>query len=157
MIGACKHSIKNTEWSNSHIRATIEYIRDMETIGREDTQAGLPSSRPQPARLDRYNILELAHLPNIEREVVVEDWLESVYGKTLVPVKALSEVPGGVQDFHDLDKAEKCRMGKILPSQGGFLASRPSTSTERSPLCDVDTEMVERKIYKWRKWATESV
>ena len=143
--------------SNSHIKATIEYMRDMETMRGEDTKAGLPSSRPQPARLDRYNILELAHLPIIEREVTVEDWLERVYGKAAVPVRALSEVPGDIPEFHELDNSEKCSMGKTLRSQGGVLASRPPTSTERSPLCDVDTEMVERKIYKWRKWATESV
>ena len=89
---------------------------------------------------------------------MVEDWLESVYGKAVARVKALSEVPAGIPECHDLDKPlEKCSMGKILPSEGGVLASRPPTSTERSPLCDVDTEMVERKIYKWRKWATESV
>ena len=88
----------------------------------------------------------------------MEDWLESVYGKAVAPVKGLSEVPAGMPEFHELDKPlEKCSMGKISPSEGGHLASRPPTSTERSALCDVDTEMVERKIYKWRKWATQSV
>lgn len=87
----------------------------------------------------------------------MEDWLESVYGETVVPVKALSEVPAGIQEFYDLDRPEKYGMGKTLRSEGGVLASRPPTSTTRSALCDVDTEMVERKMYKWRKWATESV
>ena len=130
----------------------------METTRREDTKAGFPSSHSQPARLNQYTILELAHLPHIEREVMVKDWLESVYGKAVAPAKARPEVPAGIPEFHDSDELlEKCMMGKILPSEGGVLASRPPTSTERSPLCDVDTEMVERKIYKWRKWETESV
>ena len=77
---------------------------------------------------------------------MVEDWLESVYDKIVAPAKALPEVPAGVPEFHDLEKSlEKCSMGENLPSEGGVLASRPPTSTERSPLCDVDTEMVERK------------
>ena len=91
---------------------------------------------------------------------MVEDWLESVYGKAVAAATAISEVrvPAGIQKLHDLDELlEKCSMGKILPNEGRVPASRPPTSTERSPLCDVDTEMVERKIYKWRKWATESV
>ena len=158
IVRACKHSIEHSKLSNSHIKATIKYIRDMEITRREDTSASFPPSRLQPARLNRYTILELAHLPNMEREVMVEDWLESVYGKAVAAAKAISEVPARIQEIHDLDiLLEKCSMGKILPNEGRVPASRPPTSTERSPLCDVDTEMVERKIYKWRKWATESV
>ena len=129
----------------------------METTGREDTKAGIPSPRSQPARLNQYTILELAHLPKVEREEMVEDWLESVYGQAVAPVQALSEVPAGIPEIHDLDRPlENGDMGRISPSEVGSLASRPPTSTERSPLCDVDTEMVERKNYKWRTWGTES-
>ena len=86
---------------------------------------------------------------------MVEDWLERVYGKAIGPVKGVSEVAAGIQECYDLNKP--LEMGRTLPSEGGVLASRPPTSTERSALCDVDTEMVERKDYKWRRWATESV
>ena len=133
-------------------------MRDMETTRREDTKAGFPSSGSQPARLNQYTILALAHLPNIQRENMVEDWLESVYGKAVAPAKGRCEVPAGIEEFHDLDKPlETCEMENVLSSEGRCPASRPPTSIERSPLCDVDTEMVERKNYKWRKWATESV
>lgn len=43
------------------------------------------------------------------------------------------------------------------PSEGRFLASRAPTPTESSAPCDANTTFVERKIYKWRTWATESV
>ena len=83
---------------------------------------------------------------------MVEVWLESVYGEAVEPATAIPEVPAGIQELHDLDK-----LLEILGNEGRVPASRPPTSTERSPLCDVDTEMVERKKYKWRKWATESI
>lgn len=103
-------------------------------------------------------MLELARLPSIARDVVVEDWLEGVYGKAIGPAKAVSEGPAGSHEVHDSDRPPKKRsIRDSSPSEGQVLASRPPTSTERSSLCDVDTEMVERKIYKRRKWASESV
>ena len=88
----------------------------------------------------------------------MEDWLESVYGMAVAPVTAVSEVAASLPEFHELDKPlEQCSMGQVSASGEAVLASRPRTSTDRSPLCDVDTEMVERKVYRWRKWRTESV
>lgn len=118
----------------------------------------LSISQVQPARLNQYTMLELARLPSIARDVVVEDWLEGVYGKAIGPAKAVSEGPAGSHEVRDSDRPPKKRsIRDSPPSEGQVLASRPPTSTERSSLCDVDTEMVERKIYKWRKWASESV
>ena len=131
---------------------------DIQTSRREDTKAGCLSSRSQPARLDQYTILELARLPIMAKEVMVEGWLERVYGTAVAPAKAPCEGSAGIQRFGDFDKRlEECSIGGSWPSEGRVLASRPPTSMERSALCDVDTEMVERKIYKWRHWPTESI
>ena len=139
-------------------KLVYEYIREMETSSREDAKASFSSSRPQPARLNQYTILELARLPSISKKAMVEDWLERVCGKAVAPSATQSEGSAGIQELDESGKTlEKNSLGESLSSEGGVLASRPATGTERSPLCDVDTEMVERKIYKWRKWATESV
>lgn len=114
---------------------------------RDDTQAGFPSSQVQPARLNQYTILELARLPSIAREVVVEDWLEGVYGKAIGPA--------GSYKVHDSDRLpKKCSIRDCSPSEGQVLASRPPTSTEKSSRCDVDTEMVERKTLPYTNMTT---
>ena len=132
-----------------------------EASRQEDPEAGYPLSQSQPARLDKYNILELARIPSIAKEMVIEDWLESVYGKAaapVVPAKAPTEGCTSTQEFEGSDTPhEKSSMRDCSPGEGRALASRPPTTTEMSAPCDVDTEMVERKSYKWRKWATESV
>lgn len=131
----------------------------METSKRDDTKADCPSLCAEPLRLDKYTILELARLPNITREVMVEDWLESVYGKTTGPAEVPSEGIAPIQAFeHSSNNAhETCSNRDCSPSEGQVVASRPPTTTEMSAPCDVDTSFIERKTYKWRKWATESV
>ena len=43
---------------------------------------------------------------------MVEDWLESVYGKAVAPAKALSEIHAGLPEFYGVDKPlEKYSMG----------------------------------------------
>ncbi|CAF9910257.1 MAG: hypothetical protein ALECFALPRED_006442 [Alectoria fallacina] len=129
------------------------------TSRKDDKDAGCPSLYTEPPRLDKYNILELARLPSITREAMVEDWLESVYGKTTAPAKVPWQEFAPERVFeHGSDKPLETGSNRgCSPSEGRVLASRPPTSPETSGPCDVDTTFTERKIYKWRKWATESV
>ncbi|CAF9913025.1 hypothetical protein IMSHALPRED_000881 [Imshaugia aleurites] len=130
-----------------------------ETSRRRDAKAGCLLPRIESARLDRYTILELARLPSVTKEVMVEDWLESVYGKTTAPVRAPSAefAPTGAFGYGSGILFEARSTRDHSPSEGPILASRPPTTTETSVPCDVDTTFIERKMYKWRKWATESV
>ena len=106
-------------------------------------------------RLNQYTMLELARLPEMTREAMVEDWLERVYGKTTAAAKVGC---AGVAPIRtDGLGSDTSSMQDISAGEGGILASRPPTTTETSGPCDVDTTFTERKIYKWRKWATESV
>lgn len=126
---------------------------------RDNTKSDCPLSCAEPLRLNKYTILEIARLPSITREVMVEDWLESVYGKTTAPAKIPSEVFAPTRIFeHDSDKPLETYSNRDSSlSEGQVLASRPPTTTETSVPCDVNTLFNERKMYKWRKWATESV
>ena len=131
---------------------------DTKTSRLNDTKARYALSQPQPARLNKYTILELARLPSVARVVVVEDWLERVYGKAAAPAKAIWEGYARLQELDGSDKVqEKSSIRDCSPSEGRVLASRPPTRTEHSAGCDVDSGMVEWPMYRWRKWATKSV
>lgn len=129
------------------------------TSSREDTKADSTSVCTEPARLDKYNILELARLPSITIETRVENWLESIYGKTTAPSQLPPAGSGSITALAQGSNKllETCNNRDHSPTEARALASRPPTSTERSAVCDVDSTFIERKGYKWRKWATESV
>ena len=136
---------------------------EAETSRQDDTKAGPPSVHTEPARLDKYTILELARLGTVPRKVVIENWLESVYGRATASATVTSEgfAPLEVSEHgsdHGSDNVlETFITRESSPGEGQDLGSRPPTTTGTSGLCDVDTHFVERKTYKWRNWATESV
>lgn len=133
---------------------------EIKTPGQDDTKASCPTIHTEPAQLDKYTILELARLPSITREAVVEDWLESVYGKTATPAKVPCEEtppPSGAFEDGSEKSLETCSRRDCSAMEGRAPGSRPPTTTERSAPCDVDTAFMERKVYKWRIWETESV
>ena len=117
-------------------------------------------SRPPgtpPAQLDQYAFAELARLPRTARRVMIEDWLENIYGNATSPAMVSSKEAARIEETHGSDKRpQRSSIRDNSVGEEGILASRPPTQTERSA-CDVDTEFVERKTYQWRKWATESV
>lgn len=133
---------------------------DTKSSRLDDNKARYESSQLQPARLDKYTILELARIPSVARVVEVEDWLGSVYGKAAAPAKATSEGYARMQELNGFDKAqEKSSIRDCFPSEGRVLASRPPTTTAHSARCEVNSGMgmVEWPMYRWRKWATKSV
>ena len=111
-----------------------------------------------PAQLDQYALVELARLPRMVRRVMIEDWLESVYGNATSPAMVLFTEAARIEETHGSDKRlERSSIRDSSVGEEGILASWPSTQTDGSEPCDVDTEFVERKTYRWRRWATESV
>ena len=90
---------------------------------------------------------------------MVEDWLESVDGKSTAPARmpCAGCAPTGVFGHGSDIVLETASTRDRSPSEGRFLASRAPTPTEGSAPCDANTTFVERKIYKWRTWARESV
>ena len=85
------------------MKPTIKSIMELRAFRRESTEAECRLSCTEPARLNKYSILELARLPGVTREVVIEDQLEGVYGK-----------PRHQQKYHqrDLDPREKQRTAR---------------------------------------------
>ena len=115
---------------------------DTKTSKLDDKKARYASSQPQPARLDKYTILELARIPSVARVVVVENWLERVYNKAAAPAKARCEGYARMQELNGSDKAqEKSSIRGCSPSEGQVLASRTPTTTEHSARCEVDSGM----------------
>ena len=131
---------------------------DTKTSKLDDKKTRYASSQPQPARLDKYTILELARIPSVARVVVVEDWVERVYGRAAAPAKARCDGYARMQEPNGSDKAqEKSSIRDCSPSKGRVLASRRPSTTEHSARCEVDSGMGGMPIVQMAQMGNETV